>query len=72
MNNQLNYQAIAEQMMKNERFANNQIALNAYNACKNGNTEEINNIFNNLCKENNITRESINVNSIINSILGIR
>ena len=72
MNNHINYQAIAEQMMKNPQFANNPIAVNAYNACKNGNSEEVNNIFNNICREKNISKESLNVKNILSSFLGIK
>lgn len=72
MNNQLNYRMIAEQMMKNPQFANNQIISNAYSACLNGKSEEVNSILNNICKEKNISKENLNVNNILSSFLGIR
>ena len=72
MNNQLNYRIIAEQMMKNPQFANNKIISNAYDACLNGNSQEVNNILNNICKEKNISKENLNVNNILSSFLGIR
>jgi hypothetical protein len=72
MNNQLNYRMIAEQMMKNPQLANNKIVSNAYNACLNGKSEEVNSILNNICKEKNISKENLNVNNILSSFLGIR
>lgn len=54
-----NPQVIANQMMKNPELSNNKLAQNAYEMCQKGDSQGINEMINNLCKERGITRDSV-------------
>lgn len=55
----LNPNMIIEQMMRNPNLANNQLARNAYEMYKSGNTKGLNEMMNNLCKERGVKIEDI-------------
>ena len=59
MNNFINPNMILEQMMKNPNLANNQLAQNAIKMYRQGNSQGINEMMNNLCNEKGITKENI-------------
>lgn len=71
MNNAINYEMIARQMMKNPNLANNPMALNALKMCEEGNSQGINELFGNICNEKGIDKNNININGILNKILGM-
>ena len=51
----LNPQALLQQMINNNKIMQNPIAKNAIQMYQQGNVQELNQIANNLCKENNTT-----------------
>ena len=55
----LNPNVIIEQMMRNPNLANNQLAKNAYDMYKSGNTKGLNEMMSNLCKERGVKIEDI-------------
>jgi hypothetical protein len=60
---------IIEQMMRNPNLANNQLARNAYEMYKSGNTKGLNEMMSNLCKERGVKIEDIEKQ--IKSMFGI-
>ena len=72
MNSGRNYEMIARQMMKNPNLAKNPMALNALKMCEEGNSKGINELFGNPCNEKGIDKKNININGILNSILGMK
>ena len=57
MNNPINPNFILNQMMKNSNYMNNPIAKNAIEMYQSGNTQGLNELANNLCKEKGINRQ---------------
>lgn len=54
-----NPQAFMEQILNNSELMQNPIAKNAVEMYQKGDTEGINNLVNNLCKEKNIKPEDV-------------
>ena len=69
MQNSINPNFIIQQMMKNPNLANNQLAQNALKMYQEGNSQGLNEMMNNLCKEKGVTKESME--SRIKSMFGM-
>ena len=59
MNNPINPNFILNQMMKNTNIANNQLAQNAIRMYQQGNTQGLNEMANNLCKEKGMSKDDV-------------